>query len=167
MAHAVWRITAERSNYGSDDLSGKGAEKSGGRWNRRGTPIIYASCSIALAYLETIVHLSGLVPLPLNRYLVRVDIPAVAWKARTVFAASAHVGWDALPAGLVSLDWGTGWVQSCKSLVAEVPSIVVPDEFNVLINPGHPDAAKLVAKKIRHWNYDARCCREREGARLQ
>jgi hypothetical protein len=68
----------------------------------------------------------------------------------------SHVGWDALPAGLVSLNWGTQWLRSCKSLVAEVPSIVVPDEFNVLINPSHPGAAKLIAKEVRRWNCDAR-----------
>jgi RES domain-containing protein len=155
-ARAVWRIAADTPNYGSDDLSGKGAEKTGGRWNRKGTPMIYASCSIALAYLETLVHLSGFESLPLNRYLIRIDVPRAAWKARTVFDAATHVGWDALPAGLVSLSWGTQWVRSRRSLIAEVPSIVVPDEFNILINPNHPDAAKLIAKKIRRWNYDAR-----------
>jgi|SRR5450631_2532937 RES domain-containing protein len=156
MARAVWRIAAETSGYGCDDLSGKGAEKTGGRWNRKGTPVVYASCSIALAYLETIVHLSGVEPLPLNRYLIRIDIPGAAWKARTVFDAATHVGWDALPAGLVSLDWERHWVRACKSLIAEVPSIVVPDEYNILINPCHPGAAKVVARKIRRWNYDAR-----------
>jgi RES domain-containing protein len=155
-ACAVWRIATETPDFGSDDLSGKGAEKTGGRWNRKGTPVIYASYSIALAYLETLVHLSGPESLPLNRYLIKIDVPAAAWKARTVFDAKMHVGWDALPAGLVSLDWGTAWVRSCQSLLAEIPSIVVPDEFNVLINPGHPDAAKLIAKKIRRWNYDTR-----------
>jgi len=156
MARAVWRIAAETPDYGSDDRSGKGAEKTGGRWNRKGTPVIYTSSSIALAYLETIVHLSGLEPLPLNRYLIKIEIPAAAWKARTVFDVATHVGWGALPAGLVSLAWGTEWVQSGASLIAEVRSIVVPEESNILINPGHPDAAKLIAKKIRRWNYDAR-----------
>jgi RES domain-containing protein len=157
MARTVWRIAADTAHYGSDDLSGKGAEKTGGRWNRSGTPVIYASGSIALAYLETIVHLSGLDPLPLNRYLVKIDLLATAWKARTIFDAAMHVGWDALPAGLVSLDWGTEWLQSRKSLLAEVPSIVVPEDFNILINPRHPDAGNnLTPKKIRRWNYDAR-----------
>jgi len=156
MARTVWRIAADTAHYGSDDLSGKGAEKTGGRWTRKSTPVIYASGSIALAYLETIVHLSGLDPLPLNRYLVRIDIPAAAWKARTIFDPAMHVGWDALPAGLVSLDWGTEWLQSRKTLLAEVPSIVVPEEFNILINPRHPDAGTLTPKKIRRWNYDAR-----------
>jgi RES domain-containing protein len=156
MAHVVRRIAAETADYGSDDLSGKGAERTGGRWNRKGTPIIYASDSIALAYLETMVHLSGSEPLPLNRYLIRIEIPGAAWKARTVIDAATHVGWDALPAGLVSLNWGMQWLRSLRSLIAEVPSIVVPDEFNILINPSHPDAAKLLAKKIRRWRYDAR-----------
>jgi RES domain-containing protein len=156
MTRAVWRIAADTPDYGSDDLSGKGAEKTGGRWNRKGTPAIYASRSVALAYLETLVHLSGLEPLPLNRYLITIEVPGAAWKARTVFNARSHVGWDALPAGLVSLEWGTQWLRSCRSLIAQVPSIVVPDEFNILINPSHPDAAKLTAKKIRRWNYDVR-----------
>ena len=156
MARTVWRIAADTAHYGSDDLSGKGAEKTGGRWNRSSTPVIYASGSIALAYLETIVHLSGIDPLPLNRYLVKINFLATAWKARTIFDAAMHVGWDALPAGLVSLDWGTEWLQSRKSLLAEVPSIVVPEEFNILINPRHPDAGNLTPKKVRRWNYDTR-----------
>jgi len=55
---------------GADDVSGKGAEKTGGRWNRKGAPILYCSSTIALACLETLVRLSGRDPLPLNRYLV-------------------------------------------------------------------------------------------------
>ena len=160
-SRAVWRIAAETADHGSDDLSGRGAEKTGGRWSRKGTPVIYASCSIALVYLETMVHLSGLELLPLNRYLIRIDIPGTAWKARTVFDAATHVGWDALPTGLVSLNWGTHWVRSRRSLIAEVPSIVVPEESNILICPSHPDAPKLIAKKIRRLNYDARLVERR------
>jgi RES domain-containing protein len=154
MARHVWRIGADTPDYGADDLSGKGAEKSGGRWNRKGTPMIYASCSVALTCLETMVHLGD--PLPMNRYLIRIEVPPAAWDVRIVFNAPAHVGWDAQPAGLVSLDWGTHWARSLQSLVAQVPSIVVPEESNVLLNPRHPDARKLVAKKMRRWTYDTR-----------
>ena len=156
MAHVVWRIAADTADYSSDDLSGKGAEKTGGRWNRKGTPLIYSANSIALACLETVVHLSGADPLPLNRYLVRIEIPPAAWKARTRFNPLLHPGWDALPAGLVSLDWGTIWAHSAHSLVAQVPSIVVPEEHNILLNPSHPDAVKLNTKKIRKWTFDMR-----------
>lgn len=152
----LWRIATDTPDYGSDDLSGKGAEISGGRWNRKGVPLIYASTSIALACLETLVHLDGGASLPLNRYLVQIDVPDAAWNARTRFNPTAHVGWDAEPAGLVSLDWGTQWAQSSATLIADVPSIVVPEESNLLLNPRHADSGQLIARKIRRWTYDAR-----------
>jgi len=153
---ALWRIATDTPDYGSDDLTGKGAELTGGRWNRKGTPMLYASPTIALACLESLVHLGSADPLPLNRYLVEISVPQALWDARTRFDAAMHVGWNAEPAGLVSLDWGTEWAQSLSALVAEVPSIVVPEESNVLLNPRHPDADQLVARKVRRWTYDAR-----------
>lgn len=111
---------------------------------------------MALACLETIVHLGGSHPLPLNRYLIEIEIPDDAWKARTQFDVALHVGWDALPAGLVSLDWGKIWAKSGVQLIAHVPSIVVPEECNFLLNSAHPLVTTLVAKKIRRWMYDGR-----------
>lgn len=142
-------------NYPAEDLAGIGAEKSGGRWNRKGTRMVYASASRALACLETLVHL-GSGDLPLNRCLVAISVPLAAWRARARFDPGARVGWDAEPAGLVSLDWGTAWATACPSLLADVPSVIVPEESNVLINPAHPDAAALGAVKVRKWTYDAR-----------
>ncbi len=156
MAQVVWRIAADTPRYLADDLTGKGAETTGGRWNRKGTPLVYTSASIALACLETLVHLGGAAPLPLNRYLVRIEIPPALWGARTIVEPAMHVGWDAVPVGRVSLDWGTQWVQSGTTLIAEVPSIVVPEEFNVLLNPRHPSAGELTVRKLRRWTYDMR-----------
>lgn len=153
---AVWRIASDTPAYGSDDLSGKGAEITGGRWNKKGTPLLYTSGSIALACLETVVHLGGTSPLPLNRYLIKIEITDEMWKERVIFDDSNNVGWDALPEGLVSINWGTSWANSLSSLLAQVPSIVVPEESNVLINPKHPTASKLVATKLRRWSYDTR-----------
>ena len=152
----VWCIASDTPDYGSDDLAGKGAESTGGRWNEKGSPVLYTSGSIALACLETIVHLGGTSPLPLNRYLVRIVLSQRAWNARIIFDAAENVGWDALPAGLVSIDWGTNWARSMTSLVAQVPSVVVPEEPNFLLNPKHPDASTLVATKLRKWTYDVR-----------
>jgi len=156
MPPALWRIAADTAHYGSDDLTGKGAEATGGRWNRPGVPCVYASQSIALACLESIVHLDGPNQLPLNRYLVRIDVPEEAWRKRTVLDQRRQIGWDALPAGLVSLNWGTNWLKDCETLLAQVPSIVVPEESNFLLNPVHPDAATAVVTKIRRWTYDVR-----------
>jgi RES domain-containing protein len=151
----LWRIGSDTRDYTAEDLAGIGAERSGGRWNRKGTRMVYASTSRALACLETLVHL-GAGDLPLNRYLVLITVADAIWAARAAFDPVAHVGWDAEPAGLVSLDWGTNWAAGGTSLLAEVPSVVVPEELNVLINPRYPDAASLAATKVRKWTYDAR-----------
>ncbi len=97
--------------------------------------------------------------LPLNRYLVEISIPEAAWRKRSTFSGDRNVGWDAEPAGRVSLDWGTDWAANARTLIAEVPSVVVPEEWNILINPLHSDVASLNARKIRKWNYDARLSR--------
>ena len=153
---AVWRIATDTPMYEADDLSGKCAELNGGRWNRPGRAMVYASSTIALACLETVVHLnqSGL---PLNRFLVRIDIPVAVWAARHVMrVADLAVGWSAIPEGKVSLDVGDAWLQSGGAAVLIVPSVIVPEESNVLINAGHPSAAMICASKVRPWYYDAR-----------
>lgn len=153
---SAWRIGTDTPLYTADDMSGTGAKIGGGRWNRPGNAVTYSATSIALACLETVVHLkSG--GLPFNRYLVRIDIPADVWKARqSITHKSAPVGWDALPAGVVSLDIGDQWLALRTSAILLVPSIVVPEEQNILINPAHPDASKFKVTKVRKWQYDSR-----------
>lgn len=152
----TWRIATDTPDYGADDPTGEGARRSGGRWNRAGVPVIYASRSQALACLEVLVHLNSGDDLPLNRYLVAIDIPVHDWRQRTFFDPAQNVGWDAWPAGLVSLDWGTGWADGLQTLVAEVPSVIVPDEYNVLLNPKHPRMGKVSISKLKRWTFDRR-----------
>jgi RES domain-containing protein len=154
-AVTLWRIGTDTPDYTAEDLAGIGAARSGGRWNRKGTPLVYASTSCALACLETLAHL-GSGDLPLNRYLVAISLGDADWAARTIFDRASHVGWDAEPPGSVSLDWGTRWVVGSSSLLAEVPSVIVPEESNLLINSRHPNAASVGARKVRKWTYDAR-----------
>ena len=154
-AITLWRIATDTPDYGADDMTGIGAERTGGRWNRKGTPMVYASTSRALACLETLVHL-GSARLPLNRYLVEISVPVELWETREKAHADHLVGWDAEPPGLVSMNWGTAWAIGASSILAEVPSVVIPEDTNVLINPRHPDSSKLTAKKVRRWTYDAR-----------
>lgn len=154
----LWRIGVDTPGYEAHDTTGKGAETSGGRWNRVGTPMLYTSTSRALACLETVVHLAG-ESLPMNRYLVKLTVPIKAWRAAMVVDPTQLVGWDAEPAGKASLDWGTRWVDAKSTLLALVPSIIVPEELNVLINPVHPDVANIRAVKVRKWVYDARLVR--------
>ena len=155
----VWRIATEAPGYSADDLSGKGAEVTGGRWNAPGHPVVYASQSRALACLETVVHLNA-GALPLNRYLVAIEIPDDVWaKARTEDERSVPVAWDAEPAGRASIQFGTSWLIAESSALLIVPSVIVPEERNVLINPRHPDSARIRAMVVRKWTYDPRVAR--------
>lgn len=152
----AWRIATETPVYGADDLTGTGARVTGGRWNRKGSPVIYASTSIALACLETLVHLN-VGGLPLNRYLVRLEIPDELWERRVELDhTTAPIGWDAEPAGMTSIDQGESWLAAAQAALLLVPSIVVPEERNILINPLHPDARAIRAVKLRKWLYDPR-----------
>lgn len=152
----VWRIATNAPMYKADDLSGTGAKITGGRWNSAGVPVVYCAESIALAALETVVHLDA-DDLPLNRYLVAIDIPPAVWKKRESHTEkTVPTGWDALPAALTSIEFGDRWIAEQRSAVIELPSVVVPDERNILINPAHPDAKKIKATMERKWEYDSR-----------
>lgn len=159
MTVSLWRIAVDAREYEAHDLSGKGAEKTGGRWNRPGRPVVYVATSIALACLETVVHL-GAEGLPLNRTLVRIDVPDDVWERRIVHRAEElPIGWNAVPEGKVSLDLGDGWLRSVVSALLMVPSAIVPEEFNVLINPLHSEGRRITATKARRWLYDGRLAR--------
>jgi len=155
VSQVVWRIATDTPHYESDELAGAGAKATGGRWNEAGIAMLYASESRALACLETVVHL-GASGLPLNRYLVRIDLPDRAWATAEVIEPAGLVGWDAEPAGRASIRHGADWARAARSLLLIVPSVIVPEERNVLINPLHPDIAAVTATKIRKWSFDPR-----------
>jgi RES domain-containing protein len=159
LSRIAYRICTDTPDYEADDLTGKGAEVTGGRWNTKGNPVVYAAESRALACLETMVHLAA-GGLPLNRYLVEISIPDPVWAAaQKETPASLPVGWDAAPAGRASNAFGAAWLKNRRSAVLVIPSIIVPEECCVLINPAHPDSAGISATKSRRWLYDSRLIR--------
>ncbi|MCW8085051.1 RES family NAD+ phosphorylase [Sabulicella glaciei] len=156
MTRTAWRIATDAPGYGADDLSGAGAKRTGGRWNEKELPVLYASENRALACLETMAHLNA-GGLPLNRYLVEIVIPDAVWDAREEHRADAlPVGWDARPPSRTSIGFGTAWLLSRRTALLVLPSVIVPEERNVLINPQHPAAAAIAARKLRLWTYDPR-----------
>jgi RES domain-containing protein len=154
MTVSVWRIATETPTYTADDMTGTGTKITGGRWNSKGTPMVYCAENIALAILET-VHYIATGGLPFNRYLVRIDIPDAVWAARNVLTPLPG-GWDAVPAGLTAKLAGDAWVAASAEALLVVPSVIVPDEYNILINPHHADANMIVATTIKRWIYDPR-----------
>jgi RES domain-containing protein len=150
----LWRIATETRRYAATDLSGAGAARSPGRWNDDGQPVVYAAVSIALAVLETAAHINDK-GLPLNRFLVRIDVPPAVWDAREELPAAAlPPSWAAIPAGSASVKVGSEWRASLSSAILLVPSVIVPEEYAALINPAHADAAKFSATVVRPFEYN-------------
>lgn len=150
----LWRIAAETRKYGADDLSGAGAAKNPGRWNDYGQPALYTAPTIAIAVLETAAHIddSGL---PLNRFLVEIDVPDTVWDAREKLDVSVlPVTWASVPAGRVSVQAGADWLRGMTAAILQVPSVIVPEEAAALINPLHPDAKALSARVVRLFEYN-------------
>jgi RES domain-containing protein len=129
----LWRI----SNYG--DLSGTGGLHVSARWHSKGKLIVYAAESSAGALCEALVHMD-IDSLPDTYQLITIDID------RRV--AAPFVELSALPA-----DWtnnqaatrtiGDEWLTRGSSLLLRVPSAIVPDTWNMLVNPAHPDASRM------------------------
>jgi RES domain-containing protein len=153
----LWRIASDTPQWTAEDMAGKGAAHRGSRWNEPGEHLTYTATSISLAAWETRAHLglSG-TALPMNRYLVRIDVPDAVWAARTILTRPPAVGWDAIPEGLVSRSIGSAWLKGGASALLAVPSVIIREEDNVLINPAHADATLIVATKSRRFQYDHR-----------
>ena len=151
----LWRIATETRLFSAQDLSGKGAAISPGRWNGAGQAVVYAAPSVALAMLETAAHINTL-GLPLNRFLVAIEVPDALWAQRQDIAADQlPLGWAAIPAGLTSVEVGAQWLSRQNSLLLCVPSVIVPEESIALINPAHPMASQLTAHQLRPVTYGA------------
>jgi RES domain-containing protein len=152
----LWRIAADTPGWSAEDLAGEGAAARGARWNHPGERVTYASTSISLAAWETRAHFGRGAALPWNRFLVRIEVPDDSWSARAQLRRPLPVGWDAIPEGLESRRLGSTWLRAGDSLLLAVPSVIVPEEDNVLINPAHPDRARVSAIKVRRFVYDHR-----------
>ena len=113
-------------------FNGQGGVVGSGRWHQRGYPIVYTSMHRSLALLEILVHLDSRMPLA-DFVTWEIDVP----DALVGSATDLPNGWDVDIE--ISRDYGTEWLLSRKSLALRVPSVIVPVESNVLINPSHRD----------------------------
>jgi RES domain-containing protein len=152
----LWRIAQDTQEYRADDMTGGGAKATGGRWNSKGTPAVYASTSIALATLETLVHRGDDVPVR-NDFLVCLTVPSSVWRLRDkVSAGELDITWVAEPAGGTTIRYGDEWLKRNRWPLLLVPSVIVPEEYNVLINPAHPATSNIKPLVTRQFLYDAR-----------
>lgn len=150
----VYRIS--RAKY-SRDLSGKGAELSGGRWNSAGRPAIYTSSSVALSTVEVSVHLPlGIMP---NDYvLISIWLPDTSDNAESTITRLTKLpaNWRSYPFPKETQQAGDTFLKKGKTLALQVPSAAVTEDYNFIINPLHPDARYVKIEDIRPYEFDQR-----------
>lgn len=140
-----------------EDLSGSGPRLYGGRWNPKGIAVIYTSESRALAALEFFVHLSRTVILP-GLSLASIEIPDKASR-KEITMEELPRNWRSYPAQIELADIGASWIRSKKSLLLRLPSVIMPPEKNVLINPGHPEMTGVRIIEVEPYSPDPRLTR--------
>lgn len=146
-----WRIVKTR--LAARAFDGEGARRYGGRWNSAGTRVVYTSQSVSLAVLELLVHLQA--SRPLASYSVR-SVQFAEGLVTSLDRASLPRDWRAFPTPTTLQRIGDDWIASAASVVLQVPSAIVEDESNYMINPAHPDFRRLRIGPLVRFRLDPR-----------
>lgn len=147
----VYRITSRK--YGQS-LDGIGASKWGGRWNSPGMQMVYCSGSRALACLELLVH-NNSNNLPHNLVMLTISIPDLA-KIKAIDLQRLPDGWDKPDNTHATQDEGDLWLMKHESLVLQVPSAVIVQEANFLLNPYHAQISGVKVLELVDFRLDER-----------
>ena len=150
----VYRIA--RKAY-INNLSGAGARLNGGRWNKKGTSVLYTSANRSLATIEYLAHLPMAV-VPKDIRIAGIIVPDDAPMA-TIDIKSLPDNWRVYPAPLQLAEIGDNWINENKTLLLKVPSALVKGEWNILINPYHQTFEKIGLCEIDEYNFDSRLLR--------
>jgi RES domain-containing protein len=144
----VYRLAKE---IYAKDLSGKGAELSGGRWNSKGISMLYTGQNIALCVSELAVHLPlGIIPI--GYCLVHIEIPD-----KPIFELKKlPQNWNFFPHLTETQKLGDKFIKDNKFFAMKVPSASIQGEFNYLLNPRHPNCKEVKIKKIEKFGFDGR-----------
>lgn len=134
----VYRLARANRRY---DLSGYGAFLVGGRWNLPGLPLLYTAETRSLATLEVLVHLPA-ADLPPDMYLLTLNVPETVSQA-ALTPADLPPDWQRISQPLPTAALGHAWLQAGRTLALRVPSVIVPQEHNLLLNPAHPEFAQV------------------------
>lgn len=147
----VYRIA--KSQY-INDLTGIGAKTVGGRWNFKGIAVLYSSSSISLSMLECLAHFP-MAFAPKDMAIATINIPEDC-KIKEIKLSDLPSNWRAIPSPKRLKEIGYHWVKEQKALVLKVPSIIVPQEYNYIINPFHKDSKAITLKSVNDFSFDER-----------
>ena len=146
----LWRIA--RTVY--EPLDGEGARLHGGRWNSPGIPVIYTAEHLSLAIIETLVHTDpDLVPDDLAIFEIETTDPV---SCKSVDISDLPADWTDVPDHPACRAIGDEWVHDGECLMLAVPSAVVPEERNYLLNPVHPQMRSVSVARSRPFVFDPR-----------
>lgn len=134
----AWRIVKKR--HARSAFDGEGARRYGGRWNSPGTPVVYASESRALCLLEVLAGIRSVKPV---ESYVLIPVTFDAAMVTGVPLDQLPNDWRQSPPRPATQRIGDEWAAEMRSAVLRVPSAIVPGEFNYVLNPGHPDFARI------------------------
>jgi RES domain-containing protein len=144
----VYRICSVK--YPNND--GEGAKRYGGRWNNVGTPMLYCAETVSLCALEVLAHSAAL---PQNMISIAAEIPDDLILT-ILLPDKIPPDWNSNVPSSSTKNIGTTWARSGVSVAFIVPSVIVPDERNVLINPLHPDFARIGFSSPKPFVFDQR-----------
>lgn len=150
----VWRLC--QVEYADSAWSGEGAWRFSGRWNPAGFHMIYAASSIALAAMELFLHTDPRRPPP-DLILVSAIIP-MHLSLEKLDASLLPKAWDK-PDSPVCQPIGAQWIASKRSVALSVPSVAVQGDWNVLLNPAHPEFSQIDLLPPKPWRFDPRVFR--------
>jgi RES domain-containing protein len=136
----------------ANQLNGEGARLHGGRWNLPGIACIYAAESRALAVLEYTVNIS-IDDIPRDLVFARIDIPS---QPHIIQIADLPGDWNTSPAPVSAKKFGSTLLASHKHLIIRFPSVILPGEFNYIIDPLHRDFQKIDISGTEDFVYDLR-----------
>ncbi len=149
----VWRLTQPEF---AAELNGEGNTITGARWNSPGRGVVYGSFNLSLCVLESFAHLPPLLRINLPEMAaVRIEVPDEASRLDIDLAD--------LPSDLIGEEaeercrqLGDGWLTVQEHLICTIPSIIVPQERNIMIDPAHRLMAKVKIVSMERFRFDPR-----------
>lgn len=146
----VWRVCSKRHQR----FDGEGARRYGGRWNHPGISVVYTSGSLSLAAVELFIHVDIDIA-SADLVAIQADVPD-SLATETVEVESLPKDWRRYPAPEALKDIGTAWAAKASTAILAVPSAVIPEERNYLLNPAHRDFKRIRIHKPIPFRFDPR-----------
>jgi RES domain-containing protein len=145
----AWRLLPKR--HQGEAFSGEGARIAAGRWNIRGTRAVYLSGSLSLAALEILLY-AGRAAFSIPLVVFRVEVPKEV-AVETLPLEALPSNWRRQPPPESTRRLGSEWVAGRTAAVLRVPSVLVPEDWTLLLNPAHPDFSKIIIAKPQVFRF--------------